>query len=93
MDRDQMLWQLGIAFPQLPPKLEDPHAPQNAFPLDASNPEGNWTDSTGHIITRSPFGLWNNYSDFSKGIFPGPDSLRAGIYTPIDLLKAKTGNS
>jgi len=57
MDRDQMLWQLGIAFPQLPPKLEDPHAPQNAFPLDASNPEGNWTDSTGHIITRSPFGL------------------------------------
>lgn len=92
MDRDQMLWQLGISFPQLPAKLQDPNAPRNAFPSDSLNPEGHWTDTQGHIITRSPFGLWNNYSDFSKGIFPGPDSTRVGFYTPIDLLKAKDGS-
>ncbi len=91
MDRDQMLWQLGLSFPLLPPKCEDPHAPKHAFPSDSLNPEGNWTDSAGHIITRSPFGLWNNYSDFSIGIFPGPDSIRVGTYTSIDLLKLKNG--
>jgi hypothetical protein len=92
MDRDQMLAQLGIELPMLPPKQEDPNAPKNAFPVNPANPEGNWTDS-GRIntITRSPFGLWNNYSDRSTGLFPGPDSARVGDYTPIDLLKMKNG--
>jgi hypothetical protein len=92
MDRNQMLEQLGITLPVLPPKLEDPNAPKNAFPANSSNPQGNWTDS-GRIntITRSPFGLWNNYSDRSTGLFPGPDSARLGNYTPIDLLKMKNG--
>jgi hypothetical protein len=92
MDRDQMLAQLGIELPKLPPKPEDPNAPGNAFPVNPANPEGDWTDS-GRIntITRSPFGLWNNYSDRSTGLFPGPDSARAGDYTPIDLLKMKNG--
>jgi hypothetical protein len=91
-DRDQMLEQLGIVLPQFPPKPEDPNAPKNAFPVNPSNPEGNWTDS-GRIntITRSPFGLWNNYSDRSTGLFPGPDSARVGDYTPIDLLKMNNG--
>lgn len=89
MGRDQMLWQLGIAFPQLPSQLENPHRSKNAFPSDPLNPEGNWTNSTGHITTRSPFGLWNNYSDYATGILPGPNSIRVGYYTPIDLLKAK----
>ena len=92
MDRDQMLEQLGIVLPQLPPRIEDPNAPGNAFPVNPSSPEGNWTDS-GRIntIVRSPFGLWNNYSDRSSGLFPGPDSARLGDYTPIDLLKMKNG--
>ena len=92
MDRDQMLEQLGIEIPALPLKSQDPNAPGNAFPVNPANPEGNWTDS-GRIntITRSPFGLWNNYSDRSSGLFPGPDSSRVGDYTQIDLLKMKTG--
>lgn len=92
MDRDQMLSQLGIELPLLPPKQEDPNAPEHAFPVNPANPEGNWTDS-GRIntITRSPFGLWNNYSDRSAGLFPGPDSARVGDYTPIDLLRMKNG--
>jgi hypothetical protein len=92
MDRNQMLEQLGITLPELPLKLEDPNAPKNAFPTNSSNPQGNWTDS-GRIntITRSPFGLWNNYSDRSTGLFPGPDSARLGDYTPINLLKMKNG--
>jgi hypothetical protein len=92
MDRDQMLSQLGIQLPKLPAKSDDPNAPANAFPADPANPEGNWTDS-GRIntITRSPFGLWNNYSDRSEGLFPGPDSARVGDYTPIDLLRMKNG--
>jgi hypothetical protein len=91
MDRDQMLSQLGIELPQLPPKLQDPNAPENAFPVSQANPEGNWTDSSRNTITRSPFGLWNNYSDRSSGFFPGPDSVRIGDYTPINLLKMKNG--
>jgi hypothetical protein len=92
MDRDQMLSQLDIQLPKLPAKSDDPNAPANAFPADPANPEGNWTDS-GRIntITRSPFGLWNNYSDRSEGLFPGPDSARVGDYTPIDLLRTKNG--
>jgi hypothetical protein len=94
MDRDQMLEQLNIELPVLPPKLQDPNAPPNTFPTDPDNPEGNWTDSLRNPdapISRSIFGLWNNYSDKSSGMFPGPDSARLGDYTPIDLLKMKNG--
>lgn len=91
MDRDQMLDQLGIKLPQLPLKLQDQNAPKGAFPVSKANPEGNWTDSSRNTITRSSFGLWNNYSDKSSGFFPGPDSARVGDYTPIDLLKMKKG--
>lgn len=80
MDRDQMMWQLGISFPSLPSKLKDVNAPSDAWPANPSNPEGNWTDSSNHIITRSGFGLWNNYNE-----------NKAGVYTPIDLLKMKDG--
>ena len=76
MDRDQMLEQLNIELPVLPPKLQDPNAPPNTFPTDPDNPEGNWTDSLRNPdapISRSIFGLWNNYSDKSSGMFPGPD--------------------
>ena len=92
-DRDQMLWQLGLSFPEIPPKLEDPHAPKNAFPSDPSNPEGNWTDKAGHIITRSGHGLWNNYDDNSDGFFPGKESWRVSKYSPIDLLKMQDGSA
>ncbi len=86
LDRDQMLWQLGIKLPVLPPKQSDPNRPAGAFPSDKNNPEGNWTNDKKYTITRSAFGLWNNYSDNSSGFFPGPDSLKLGAYTPIDLL-------
>jgi hypothetical protein len=91
MDQSQMLWQLGIKLPQLPPKLQDPNRPQNAWPSDKANPEGNWTDEAKHTITRSAFGLWNNYSDTKRGFFPGPDTARLGNYSPINLLKMKDG--
>jgi hypothetical protein len=90
-DRNQMIRQLGLSFPSMPAKLNDPNRPKNAWPSDSSNPEGNWTDSERHIITRSGYGLWNNYSDMSPGFFPGPDSLKLGVYTPISLLKMKDG--
>lgn len=93
MDRDQMLFQMGIKLPDLPPKAEDKNAPPNSWPADKSKPEGNWTDINKNTITRSPFGLWNNYSDRSAGFFPGPDSARLGNYTPIDLLKMKNGKT
>lgn len=94
MDRDQMLEQLGIKLPELPPKQEDPNAPSGAFPVNPENPEGNWTDSGKvNTITRSLFGLWNNYSDLSTGLYPGPDSSRLGNYAQIDLLKLKNGRS
>ena len=90
-DRDQMMWQLGLSYPVLPPKLADPNAPQNSQPSSASNPEGNWTDAAGHTITRSGHGLWNNYDDVAEGFFPGFQSWRVGTYTPIDLLRMNDG--
>jgi len=91
MDHDQMLWQLNINLPMLPPKMVDQNKPLDAWPADKNNPEGNWTDDAKHTITRSAFGLWNNYSDKSTGFFPGADSARLGDYTPIDLLRMKSG--
>ncbi len=41
MDYQQMLLQMGISFPNLPPILEDPNAPDYAFPRDSLNPDGN----------------------------------------------------
>ena len=92
MDRDQMLQQLGISFPDLPSKLDDPKAPPNAFPSDSTKPENNWTDKAGHTITRSGFGLWNNYDDLPQGYSPGPEAWRTGEYTPINLLKMDDGS-
>lgn len=79
-DRDQMMAQLGVSFPELPAKQDDPNKPANAWPADASNPEGNWTDANGNVITRSSFGLWVTYDDDDPG-----------GYTPIDLLKMDDG--
>lgn len=92
-DRDQMMWQLGLSFPVLPAKLRDTVASPNAYPSDAANPEGNWTDAAGHNITRSGFGLWNNYDDSGAGLSPGPQAWRVGAYTPIDLLMMKNGTT
>lgn len=93
MDRDQMLDQLGITFPELPPKTEDPNAPDDAYPRDEDNPDGDWTDDmgTGNTITRSSWGLWNNYHDRWYGYHPGPDSAMLGDYPPIDLLEMNDG--
>ncbi len=91
MDRGQMLWQLGITIPALVPKTEDPNKPDHIILSDPANPDGNWTDAAGHIITRTELGLWNNYDDTDAGFFPGPESWRIGDYTPIDLLKMKDG--
>lgn len=92
-DRDQMMRQLGLSFPSLPPKLQDRIAPPLIRPSNPSNPEGNWTDSARRIITRTGFGLWTNYDDAGHGFFPGPESLRVGAYTPIDLLRMNDGTS
>ena len=92
-DRDQMMWQLGLSFPELPPKLRDPNAPAGTYPSDSLKPDGNWTDAAGHIVTRSAWGLWNNYDDVSGGIFPGKDAWRVGSYSAIDLLKMHDGTT
>jgi hypothetical protein len=91
MDHDQILWQMCIILPDLPPKMQDPNRPADAWPANINNPEGNWTNDKKYTITRSAFGLWNNYSDKSSGFFPGPDSARLDDYTPINLLKMHDG--
>jgi hypothetical protein len=95
VDRDQMAWQLGVTFPTLVPKLEDPNRTTslNARPSNAASPEGNWTDDKGNTITRSGWGLWNNYDDVPEGFTPGPQFWRTGVgvYAPVDDLKMKDG--
>ncbi|HQI42887.1 MAG TPA: hypothetical protein PK949_02075 [Dysgonamonadaceae bacterium] len=61
-DRDQMLWQLGLSFPQLPDKVTHYNAtilPKLRFegsdvsfkPKEESNPDGIWTWATGTSST------------------------------------------
>jgi hypothetical protein len=96
-DRQQMLWQLGIAQPALPPKAQDPNRPPNVWPVDPTNPDGNWTDALGHTVTRAAFGQWITYDD-DTGLAGGAASP-FGDYGPsshprykdIDLLKMKDG--
>lgn len=62
-DREQMLWQLRITSPVLPSRAADPNRPPNVWPSDPENPEGNWTDSLGHTVSRAAFGQWITYDD------------------------------
>jgi hypothetical protein len=96
-DRDQMLCQLGITFPALPPRLDDPNKPVNAQPRDPANPEGNWTDAKGHTVVRTNFGLWHTY-DSDAGAAGGAMSgfgdygpFSEPRYADIDLLRMKSG--
>jgi hypothetical protein len=94
-DRDQMMCQLGITIPMLPPRLEDPNAPVNAWPRDPNNPEGNWTDPLLHTVVRTPFGLWHTY-DSDAGEAGGAMSgfgdygpFSQPRYSDIDLLRTR----
>lgn len=96
-DRDHMMCQLGITIPVLPPRLEDPNRPVNAWPVDPNNPEGNWTDPLRHTVVRTPFGLWHTY-DSDAGEAGGAMSgfgdygpFSNPRYTDIDLLRTRDG--
>jgi hypothetical protein len=99
-DRQQMLWQLGITQPALPPVADDPNRPSNVMPMPAYG-QGVYADSLGHYVTRSSFGQWNSYDDATGAaggaVSPagpyGPDThprypdiplLGAGNRTPVD---------
>jgi hypothetical protein len=89
MDRDQMLEQLGVRFPDLTPDSEDSNRPPFIKPRQQP---GEWTDDAGYLpqspvgytINRTNFGLWLNYTE---------NPSQVGVYTPIDLLKAIDGTA
>ena len=98
-DRDRMLCQLGISFPALPPRAEDPNRPVNSTPVDPANTEGNWTDPKGHIVLRTSFGLWHTY-DSDAGAAGGAMSgtgdygpFSSPRYTDILPLRMKSGDA
>jgi hypothetical protein len=96
-DREQMLWQLGVPVPVLPPRATDPNRPPNVVPRDPANPEGNWADPLGHFVTRSGFGQWITYDDDAGpaggAVSPfgdyGPTANPR--YTDIELLRMRDG--
>lgn len=90
MDFHQMLHQMGIRLPDLPPRATDPNRPEGSVVQDPANPEGRYMYN-GHDLNRSLFGLWDNYDDTPEGFFPGRDSWRVGKYTPISLTKMHSG--
>jgi hypothetical protein len=96
-DRHQMLWQLGITEPTLPPRADDPNRPPNTRPVDPARPDGNWTDPLGHTVTRAAFGQWITYDD-SAGPAGGAVSPLGDYgpfsnprYTDIELLRTRDG--
>jgi hypothetical protein len=66
-DMNQMMCQLGLSFPFVPDSLTDTNRPPSAYPASAGSPEGNWRNFYGHTITKSVWGLWNNFEDTSDG--------------------------
>jgi hypothetical protein len=95
MDRDRMLCIQGLSFPVLPPRLEDPNKPVNAQPLNAANPEGNWTDPRRHTVVRTNFGGWHTY-DSDQGVLGGAMTgvgdygpFSTPRYTDLDLFSVK----
>jgi hypothetical protein len=82
MDRDQMMAQVGVSFPDdLPPKGTDPNRPPvNLTQKYPEEPDRSYLDDAGNTIVRDGFGLWVNYED-----------ERAGNYTPLDPLKMHDG--
>ena len=76
-DRDQMMCQQGLTFPSLPTlqgtawPWNDPTAPTNAWPVDQTNPTGNWTDAQGHVVIRTEWGNWHTY-DAGRQLEPSP---------------------
>ena len=98
-DRDHMMCQMGLAYPVMPPRVEDPNRPVNARPVSAANPEGNWTDALGHTVVRTNFGVWHTY-DSDAGAAGGALSgfgdygpFSTPRYTDIDLLRMKDGSA
>jgi hypothetical protein len=96
MDRDRMLCIQGLTFPAMPPRLEDPNRPVNAWPVNAANPEGNWTDARGHTVVRTNFGLWHTY-DSDAGLAGGALSgvgdygpFSSPRYTDLDLFQMES---
>jgi hypothetical protein len=78
-DHDQMMCQVGVTSPALPSKLVDPNQPPDTFPKSATAPQGDWQNAYGHTITRSDWGLWNNYDDDLNGVLPsGSDGMTLG---------------
>lgn len=92
MDRNQMMYQLGIKFPDnLPGTRQDPNRPNCIKVKDSTAVSPvKWTDDKGYSprspanyrINRTDFGLWLNYTE---------QPAKLGVYTPIDLLKAHDG--
>jgi hypothetical protein len=94
-----MLCQVGMTFPVLPPRIDDPNKPVNAWPTNAANPEGNWTDPRGHTVVRTSFGQWHTY-DSDAGVNGGALSGYGDYgpfsnprYTDINLLEMKAGGA
>jgi (4-O-methyl)-D-glucuronate---lignin esterase len=96
-DRLQMLWQLGIPVPELPPRAQDPSRPPNAVPVDPADTEGNWTDPLGHTVVRGGFGQWITYDDSAGpaggAVSPaGPFGVGSSPrYPDIELLRMNDG--
>lgn len=90
MDFNQMLYQMGITLPDLPLRGVDPNRPEGSYQQKPDEPEGRYMYN-GHDLNRSLFGLWDNYDDTEEGFFPGRDSYRVGVYTPISLTKRHNG--
>ena len=72
VNRKQMLDQLGIVLPQLPPDSLDPARTTHTFRKGGA---GNWTDSLGQFYARSEWGAWTNYDEAKAGTYALPDPL------------------
>ncbi len=97
-DRDRMMCIQGLSYPVMPPRLEDPNRPVNAWPSNAANPEGNWTDPLRHTVIRTNFGLWHTY-DSDAGLAGGAMSgfgdygpFSTPRYTDLDIFQLEQQN-
>ncbi|MGI4834301.1 MAG: hypothetical protein ACRYFK_12665 [Janthinobacterium lividum] len=80
VDWQQMIDQLHLTLPALPPPADDPRRPAGTTQRPGSP---NWYDPAGYMYVRSAWGSWSNYDEVKAGSAALPDVLTLKNGRPV----------
>ncbi|MGI4734724.1 MAG: hypothetical protein ACRYG7_06040 [Janthinobacterium lividum] len=80
LDWQQMMDQLHLKLPTLPPPADDPKRPAGTTQRPGSP---NYYDAAGYMYVRSAWGNWSNYDEATAGHVALPDALTLKNGRPV----------